>query len=785
MSRRSTARPTGARAVLTGVLLTVQIAAAAQTADMFVIRDIRVEGLQRIDAGSVFGTLPLRVGDVYDADKGVVAIRALFGTGQFKDVRLELDGDALVVVLDERPAIAAVEFNGLKEFDKDAVLRSLREVGLAPGRSFDRGLLQRSENELRRQYLGRGFYAMTLTTTVTPVERNRVNISVNIEEGQAAGIRRIRFTGNSAFPDAPLRDEMQLAESGWFTWYTKRDLYSREKLAGDLEALRSFYLNRGYVDFQVLSSPVAISADKSEVHITINVHEGERFRVSEVRLEGELLGLRNELAAAIDVTPGAIYSAERMNQIGRRITERLGTLGYAFATVDAVPEPDRAGGAVAVTLLVDPRRRAYVRRVNIGGNTRTRDEVIRREVRSVEAGIFDADKVRLSRDRIDRLGYFEKVQIDTPPVPGANDQIDVNISVKERPTGSVQAGAGYSSTDKLVLQGSITQQNLFGTGQAVALEINTSRATQTYSVSHTEPYATQDGISRTVDLADSRSDLARLGRGSVDLRTRRAGTAFGLPLSELDRVFIGLRAERSDIGVTRCPLDYTDPNNPIAQADCTPSPTQYIDYVDSYGEHPTSVLATLGWGRDSRDNLIAPTRGRLHRLNIEAALPVYDLRYHRTTYQFQEYLPLFGRLTLAYGGQLGFGGGYEGKPYPVFKNFFAGGLGSVRGFENNSLGPRDANGNAVGGTRQLSSAIELLVPLPGADRSLRALAFVDGGQVWAEGQRVALNELRFAGGLGVAWISPLGPLKLSYALPLRYWSFDRFQRFQFQIGTAF
>lgn len=741
--------------------------AAAALAQEFVVKDIRVEGIQRTEAGTVFSYLPLRVGDRFDPEKGVAAIRALYATGLFKDVRLEVDGEVLVVVVEERPAIASIEFTGIKEFDKDAVKKSLREVGLAEARVFDRSLLERAEQELKRQYLGRGLYAVQVTTTVTPVERNRVNIVMAVDEGEAARIRSIRFTGNKAFTDRQLLREIELSTPGWFTWYTKRDQYARQKLQGDLETLRSFYLNRGYLDFNVESTQVSISPDKQDIHITINLVEGERYTISEVKLAGELLGLEDELRALIDVKPGETFNAERLNNVSKRITDRFSQLGYAFASANPVPEANRDKREVAFTILVDPGRRVYVRRVNITGNARTRDEIIRREVRQFENAWFDSEKVRLSRDRIDRLGFFEKVEVETPAVPGSLDQIDVNFNIKERPTGNIQAGAGYSSTEKLVLQAAYTQQNVLGSGHAISFEVNTSRANRTLAVTHVDPYVTIDGISRTTEIFERKSDLARLNLGSVDFTQRGGAVRFGVPFTEFDTVFFGLGYEGTRIGLT-----------PF-------SPLRYVDYVNRFGQETQALIGTVGWARDSRDNILVPTRGRYQRAFLEVGTPALDLQYYRLTYQYQQFMPLTTRFTLAFNGEVGVGGGYDGKAYPLFKNFYAGGIGSVRGYDGGSLGPRDALGDPLGGTRRINGSVEALLPLPGADRTLRALAFVDAGQVWGAGEPVRLGDLRYSAGIGIAWISPIGPLKLSYAYPLKTEPLDRTQRFQFQIGTGF
>jgi outer membrane protein insertion porin family len=739
---------------------------AAETSE-FVIRDIRVEGAQRTEAGTVFGYLPLRVGDRYSAAKGIAAIRALYASGLFKDVKLEADGDVLVVVVEERPSIASIELVGMKEFDKETVKKSLKDVGLAESRIYDRSLLDRAEQELKRQYLTRGRYGIKVTTTVSPLERNRVNITLSVEEGEVARIRRIRFTGNHAFSDSTLLDQMELSTPGWLTWYTGHDKYARQKLQADEETLRSFYLSRGYLDFSIESTQVSISPDKKDIQVTINLLEGDRYRVSGVKLAGELLGLDDELARLINVKPGEVYNGERINGIGKAVTDRLSVLGYAFANANPVPEANKEKREVAFTILVDPGRRAYVRHVNISGNTRTRDEVIRREIRQFESGWFDSEKVKLSRDRVDRLGYFEKVEVETPAVPGTQDQVDINVNVKERPTGTIQAGLGYSSTEHLVLSGSYSQQNVLGTGHAIGIQVNTSSATRTIALSHTNPYLTIDGISQSEEIYRRDSNLAKLNLSTVDIGTTGGALRWGVPFTEFDTVFFGLGVEATDITLTAS------------------SPYRYIDYVNRFGSSPGALLGTVGWSRDNRDNILVPNRGRFQRAFLEWGSPVLDLQYFKLTYQVQQFEPVTNKITLAFNGQAGIGAGYGGKDYPLFKNFYAGGIGSVRGFETGTLGPRDFNGDPLGGVKELNGSIEGLATLPGADRSLRAILFLDAGDVWGSGEAVRFSDLRLAIGSGIAWTSPIGPLKLSFATPLHRKPGDRIQRFQFQIGTGF
>jgi outer membrane protein insertion porin family len=772
------------RRLTAAVIATWCVNASAQE---FVVRDIRVEGVQRTEAGTVFSYLPIRVGDRFDPERGTQAIRALYASGLFKDVRLEVDGDVLVVIVDERPAISAIDLTGVTEFDKDNVLKSLRDVGLAEGRIFDRSLLERAEQELRRQYLSRGLYGVDVKTTVTPIERNRVNVSVAVSEGEISRIRSIAFTGNTVFSEGVLRSQMELSTPNWLSWYTKRDQYSRQKLSADLETVRSYYLNRGYLDFKIDSVQVSISPDKRDIFVSVTVTEGERYTVSGVKLSGEMLGLEEELQPLIDVRAGEVFSAEKINASAKRVTDRLSALGYAFASANPIPEADREKRQVAFTIVVDPGRRVYVRRVNIAGNTRTRDEVVRREVRQYESAWFDSDRVRLSRDRIDRLGFFESVAIETPAVPTAPDQVDVNITVKERATGNIQLGAGYSSAEGLVLSAGISQQNLFGSGNALSLEVNTSKANRVIALAHTDPYVTTEGISRSTELFYRKSDLAELGLSSVGYSTKGAGLVYGVPFTEFDRVFFGLRYEDTEIELT-----------PF-------SPLRYVEYVEEFGSQSDSLALTVGWSRDDRDNLLVPTRGRYQRAFSEVGLPVLDLQYYRLNYQLQQFFQIFPRVTLGFNAEIGYGDGYSGDAFPFFKNYYVGGIGSVRGFETGSLGPRDIDDSPLGGNRRLNFSLEAYVPIPGADRTLRALMFADAGQVWGlepsrdangnfvivngrpvyEDQKTSLGDLRYSVGIGIAWISPLGPLKLSYAYPLNREPQDRIQRFQFQIGTGF
>jgi outer membrane protein insertion porin family len=689
---------------------------------------------------------------------------------------LQADGDVLVVVLEERPAIGSIEITGVKEFDADTLKRSLRDIGLAESRIFDRSLLERAEQELKRQYLSRGKYAARVTSTVTPLERNRVGVAMTVAEGASASISAIRFVGNKAFTEKALLDEMKLSTPTWLSWYTKADRYSREKLAGDLETLRSFYLDRGFLEFNIRSTQVSISPDRESIELVVVLDEGEQFRVKDITFAGELLGRGDEFRAMMRLAPGDVFSGTRLNDSTKSVTERLGSLGYAFARVDAVPQADRDNRQVSFTVMVEPGRRAYVRRIDIGGNARTRDEVVRRELRQFEDAWYDADKIKLSRDRLNRLGYFTDVKIETEPVPGTTDQVDLRVTVVERPTGAISLGIGFSTTEKVILAASLSQNNFLGTGKIVGIEVNSSRLARQVVLSHTDPYVTDDGISQTVELASRSFNASALLLGDYKFETLSASTRFGIPYTEVDRFFVGVGAESTSLWL-----------GPLA-------PQRYTKWVSEYGLSASAFLGNVGWVRDTRNSALAPTTGRLQRVNFEATVPAGDLRFWRTNAVQQLYWPLSRDYTIALNGDVAYGAGFGGRSYPLFKNYFAGGIGSVRGFYPSSLGPKDIEPLQVGGTREVPiggqlkvvGSAEFLFPLPGsgADRTIRTFLYTDVGNVFAD-SNIEFSELRAAAGVGLNWLSPLGPMKLSLGWPLRYAPTDRMQRFQFQVGAGF
>ncbi len=738
----------------------------AHAFDAFTVRDIRVEGLQRTEPGTIFGYLPVKVGETLNEERAAQAIRTLYATGFFTDVRLEVDGGVLVVTVQERPAIAQITIVGAREFNDDQLRAALRGIGIADGRIFDNAQLDRAEQEIKRQYLNRGRYSAQVQTTVTPLERNRVGISFQIVEGEVARIRQINFTGNKAFTESQLLGLMVQRTPGWMTWYSKHDQYSRERLSADLDTIRSFYQNRGYLEFEIESTQVQITPDRRDIYITINVIEGERYTVSEMKFGGNLLLAEADLRALLRIKPGEVFSRERLTESTKAMTERLGDEGYAFANVNAVPELDREKRTASFTFFVDPGRRVYVRRVNIAGNTRTRDEVIRREVRQMEGGWYNAEAINRSRRRVDRLGFFSDVNIETPPVTGTSDQVDVNLAVTERATGNLLFGVGFSSGEGLLLQGSVSQNNIFGTGNALAVVLNSGKVNRTASISFTNPYFTSNGVSLGYDLYKRTYDPVSLGLGNFRTVTNGAGVRFGLPLTEDVTLQAGLTAENTNVN--------TFPD----------SPKRYLDFVNTFGPSNTAVFALLGLAVDRRDSRIYTTRGSFQRGSIEVTVPGSELQYYRTSYLAQYFVPLSRDLTLQLTGDVGIGGGLNGKPLPFYRNFYVGGINSVRGYSNGSVGPRDSDGTFLGGSHKAVGNVELLMPFPGLrnDRSVRLSGFFDYG--FADESFTTTNA-RYSTGLAVTWVSPLGPLKFSLAKPLNSQPGDRTQRFQFTFGSVF
>jgi outer membrane protein insertion porin family len=751
-------------------LLALLYAASAAAIEPFVVKDIRVEGIQRTEAGTVFNYLPVKIGDTMDDDHAAAAIHALYATGFFKDVRLEANQGVLVVLVHERPAIASIDIDGVKEFPKDKLLESLKSVGLAEGRIFDRSVLDKAEQELKREYVANGKYGVTIKTTVTDLERNRVSVSFDVVEGEASRIEQINIIGNHAYGEKELRDMMKLDTPDWLSWFSKNDQYSKPKLSADLETLRSFYLDAGYLEFSIDSTQVSITPDRKDIYITINITEGPIYTVSDVKLAGpENILPHEEMRKLITVKAGDAFSRKALTESTTKIGDRLGDDGYAFANINAVPDLDKEKHQVAFTFMVDPGRRVYVRHINIAGNTKTRDEVIRREFRQMEGAWFDTSEVKKSKQRVDRLDFFSDVNVETTPVPGSNDQLDVNLAVKEKPTGDFSVGAGIASGEGLVLTAGITERNLFGTGNFLSTQLNTSRINQIYSVSYTNPYLTEDGVSRGFDAYKRRVDSVTTVVSPYTSETLGTGVRYGVPINDDQTIHYGLAVENTKIGLTSA------------------STAQFVNYVDTFGHETNSFIGTVGWSRDNRDSAIYTTDGTVQSAYLEATLPLTMMRYYKLTYQHQKFFPLSRNFTLMLNGGAGYANGYSGEPLPFFKNFYAGGPGSVRGFAPMSIGPRDINNNALGGNKRILGSAELLTPMPGftKEKSVRLSAFVDAGEVHGPGNLTGTTGMRYSTGVALTWISPIGPLKISFAKPLNRQPGDKLQKFQFTLGNIF
>ncbi len=737
----------------------------------FVVENIQVKGLQRISAGTVYNYLPVNVGEKFSLDNAAPAIRALFKTGFFKDVSLDREGSTLIVTVVERPSIAKIIFEGNKDLSKDDLTKALKKIGLAEGRVFDQQVLDKVEQELSRQYFSHGKYGLKIDTEVTPLTRNRVGIHIKISEGRAAKIKQINIVGNIAFDDETLLRRFELSTSNLLSFYTKNDQYSKQKLSADLEKLRSYYLNRGYINFSVESTQVAMTPDKKDIYVTINVKEGDIYRLDKVKLAGNLVVNPEELIKLVKVGPGEIFSRKNATETSKAISERLGDEGYAFANVNMVPEIHEAQKSVDMTFFVDPGKRVYVRRINMSGNTKTRDEVLRREMRQMESSWASSSKIERSKTRLERLGYFESVNVETPPVVGTSDQIDVNYSVVEKPSGNLMAGVGFSQVQGIVLNANISQDNVFGSGKRVNLAFNNSSYFTQYQFGFFNPYFTQDGVSMGYDLGYTTRDAEQVNLASYTTDVINSGVNFGIPLNEYDRL-------QSNFDIKHTTLKTTDNTS-----------DEIEEFIQKEGDKFLTFAPSLGWTHDTLNRAIFPDRGGQQRLSALATVPGSDLQYYKVSYKQQHYFPLASDFTFRLHGEVAYGDGYgKTDDLPFFENYFAGGWGSVRGFRANTLGPRDnINGEPnrpFGGSSKIIGNAELFFPVPfmPETKSVRLGTFFDAGTV---SNGFSINNMRYSTGVSGEWLSPFGALSVSAALPLNADSLDDEQIFQFNFGQNF
>ena len=739
-------------------------------AEPFVVQDIKLEGLQRISAGTVFNYLPIKVGDRVDAKRTGDALRALYKTGFFRDVRIEKEGDALVIFLHERPSIASIEFTGNKELSTEDLLASLEQEGFSQGRVFNRSTFDLVEQELRRTYFAVGKYGVKITSTITPLERNRVGISFEISEGAIATIKQINIVGNSVYDDDELVDEFTLESTGFWSWISSSDQYSKQKLSADLETLRSFYLDSGYINFNIDSTQVSITPDKKDVYVTINITEGDQFRVSDIRMTGEILVPEEKLFGLVAIGHGDIFSRQKITETSSNISDWLGNEGYAFANINAVPEIDDEKKEVALTFFLDPGKRVYVRRINFKGNATTEDQVLRREMRQLEGGWISTGAIERSKERLQRLGYFEDINVETPAVPGTTDQVDVNFSVTEKSSGSLVVGAGFSQVAGISINLGLTQENFLGTGNRVSATFNNSDINRTFALGWRNPYITKDGVSLSTDIYLRKTNAGNANLADYDLDELGLRIGTGIPISEYNTIDLAITPQRTKF---------------------TPGPdpsTEVQDFADETGGEYVTYTLTAGWSNDSRDSFLLPSKGQLTSLVADVATPGGDLSYYKLTFRFQQLIALSRLFSIRFDTELGYGDSYgDTSSLPLTENYFAGGIRSVRAYEANTLGPRDSKGQPIGGDRKVTGTVELILPLPFIrdSKAFRITTFVDAGNVFGPGQNLDFQELRASVGISGIWVSPFGPLTISFGYPFNDQPGDDIQNFQFTLGTAF
>jgi len=776
----------------------------------FTIEDIRIEGLQRVAPGTVFNYLPVKVGDDFDQRVATESIRALFKTGFFKDVRLEQDGDTLVIFVEERPSIASVKITGNKDISSDDLKKALKGIGMTEGKVFDRATLDKVEQEMRRQYFARGKYGVKIDTSVTELPRNRVDIEITVSEGKVATIKQINIVGNHSFSDEQVTQDFEQNTGNLLSFYTKSDHYSKQKLSADLERLRSYYLDRGYINSQIESTQVAMSPDRKEIYLTVNLKEGDVYKVSDVQVTGKIIIRPEEIIPLVGIGPGDIFSRKLATQTQKAISDRLGDEGYIFCNVNMVPEIDEATKTVRMTFFVDPGKKVYVRRINLAGNTKTRDEVIRREMRQMEAAWASSTKIERSKVRLERLGYFQEVNVETPAVPGTSDQIDVNYKITEKSSGNITAGVGYSQLQGIIFNAAVTQDNVFGTGKRVGFNFNNSRLNTIYSLNYFNPYASIDGISHGFDLAYRRMNAYYTNLANYTTNTGDIGTNLSVPINEFDRVNFNLDLNRTDVKTTAY------------------SPTQILDYIRYYTKDPLKssyafdyIPISVGYVHDTLNRAMFPTEGGAQRIQVMGTPPVFgssSVAFFKASAKTQHFFPLAKDLTLQLAAEAAYGDGFNGAPaLPFWENFFAGGPQSMRGFFPSSLGPKTISNNAgqggllsLGGSSKIVMQAEILAPPPFMEdsKSIRIGAFFDVGNVYCNAFQVpgpkgyvsATNGnpsaglcyapvkgdfLRYSPGILARWISPFGAIGFSVAHPINTVYGDHLQSFQFSFGQTF
>ena len=754
-------------------LLLCAVFVPLEAAEEFIIQDIRVEGLERITPGTVFNYLPMRVGDRFDDSRSSEAVRALFKTGFFDDVRLERDGNVLVFLFKERPAIGSIQMSGNKDVKTEDVLESLKQFGFAEGRVFVQAQLDQVAQELRRQYYSAGKYGARIETTVSPLDNNRVGIVIEVSEGVAARIRQINIVGNTVFEEAELLKQFESSAPGLLSFFTKDDQYSKQKLSGDLEALRSYYLDNGYLNFNVDSTQVSITPDKKDIYITINISEGEPFTVTEVRLAGDLIVPKEELFGLVEIGAGDLFSRKKVTDTSKRLTDRIGEEGYSFGNVNAIPDIDQAAKTVALTFFIDPGKRVYARRINFAGNVKTKDEVLRREMRQQEGGWLSTTQVERGKERLERTGYFKEVNVETVAVPGTADQVDVNYTVEEAPGGRLGGGLGFSPGQGVIFNTSIVQDNFLGSGKRISFNFNNSRVNTNYAIGYLNPYFTVDGISQGFNLFYRDTNAVRANLAAYETRDVGGEINIGFPVSENNSIFAALKYRNTQIDLL------------------SRSGAQIRNFVNQNGSEFDILSLSASFSYDTTNRRILPDKGTLHRIRVEGSIPTFgnSLKYYKVDYQTKWFKDLYKDFVFSLSADLGYGDAYgETTELPFFENFFAGGPRTVRGFKTNTLGPLDSNRRPLGGDTKIIGRAELILPAPFLDeykRSFRLTGFIDAGNVYGPGQKVDLGQIRYSTGIGAIWVSPFGVVQASIAMPLNKQTGDQTENFQFTFGASF